>query len=139
MVILLIWFSFPLVRVLFFGISKHQQHISSYLFIYCFYYYYYYYDVYYYAVYLFGYFIDVFGYVLVCLLFYLLVILLIWFSFPLVRVLFFGSSKRDHVCLFCYFLCYSLRSYLYLYIYIYIYPEVLKSGSALILRAGSYL
>ena len=26
----------------------------------------------------------------------------------------------------------------YIYIYIYIYPEVLKSGSTLILRAGSY-
>ena len=28
--------------------------------------------------------------------------------------------------------------YIYIYTHIHIYPEVLKSGSALILRAGSY-
>ena len=39
-----------------------------------------------------------------------------------------GAEDGD-VCYVC----------MYVYIYIYIYPEVLKSGSALILRAGSYV
>ena len=36
-------------------------------------------------------------------------------------------------------LYYCMHLCVYTYIYIYIYPEVLKSRTALILRAGSYL
>ena len=55
-----------------------------------------------------------------------------------------GSGIEDiyvSLCVYIYIYIYmylSLYMYIHMCIYIYIYPEVLKSGSALILRAGSY-